>query len=1129
MSTALDIQTSICCRLGRWHRGGSVVGILRGGDMRAQSLLIAVAVLGASSVALARTGYYQFPDLHDHAVVFAAEGDLWTVADTGGTARRLTSHAGSEYFPRYSPDGKWIAFTGEYGGNRDVYVIPADGGEPRRLTWHPDPDEVIDWMPDGKSIMFRTTAANNTPSGFEWHLFTVPVAGGEPEPLPLGFAGRAAIDPVSRRWAFNRSSVEFRTWKRYRGGTAPSIWVGDPQKREFREVTKIPGAAAFPMWSGGRVFFLSDQGGTANLWSMTGEGAELRRETQEAEWDVRWPSVGPDGRIVFSLAGDLAIYQPTSGKTQRIAIDIPSERPLARVRYPNPEKAVTSFELSPDGERLAVVTRGEVFSVAVKDGVTLPITRGSAARERGASFSGDGKSLIYLSDASGEEDVRTIDAWGRGQARIVKPAGKSGWNFPPIASPDGKWLAYADQTQTLYVVASAGGPPRAVDHSAQSEINEYAWSPDGRYLAYSLALATDYSSIRLFDTQTGKLIAVTGPTTNDFAPAWDPEGRYLYFLSDRAANPVMDRRDEENVEIRTTRPFLVLLARDGVNPFANTSGMPPRPGDAAAAAEAKPDARAAKPTGPARVIRPVRIDPDGLADRYVAFPVPAASYAQLAATSKTVFYLSLPVRGIAELQDDGQPQDGQLIAFDLERRKPKPFLDEVTRFRVAGDKLAIQKKAELFVLDAAKPPAPEELGDHKVGLSSMVVELVPQDEWRQIFDETWRMMRDFYWDASMGGVDWKAQRDKYRALLPRLGTRSELNDLLGELIAELATSHTYIRGGDPGVEMPQITTGLLGIDAVRRATGFEVTRIYRGDPVDGVRSPLDEPGVNVAVGSVITAVNHRPFAAGEPLLAAFENLAGKEVVLSIAAGPGAARDVVVHPLGSERRLRYVDWVRRNREYVAQKTGGKVGYIHLPDMGVDGLIAFDTWFYPQINKQALVVDVRWNRGGFISQRILERMRRKVIAVFHARGGSTSTYPVRSVDGPFVVLTNEYAGSDGDIFPTVVQLDKLAPVIGMRSWGGVVGIRGDKPLVDGGMPTQPEFAFWDPTHRWGTENRGVIPDIEVQNLPQDVARSVDAQLDRGLTEVQHLLAQHPPPQRDFGGVPDRSRKAFAKREP
>lgn len=1096
------------------------------------TLVGSLSVALAASSAEARNGYYQFPDLHERSVVFAAEGDLWTVADTGGTARRLTTHAGSEYFPRYSPDGKSIAFTGEYGGNRDVYIIPSDGGEPRRLTWHPDADEVIDWTPDGKKIIFRTRAGNDTTSGFEWHLFSIAVDGGaEPEALPIGFAGRVAIDPQSKRWAINRSSVEFRTWKRYRGGTAPSIWVGEPQKGDFKEVSNTPGAAAFPMWSSGRLFFLSDQGGTANLWSMNPDGSATKRETRESFWDVRWPAVAPDGRIVYSLGGDLHVYSPSGGKDAKLAIDVPSERQLARVRYPNAAKSLSSFELSPDGERLVVVTRGEVLSVAVKDGVTLPITRGSAARERGASFSGDGRGLVYISDATGEEDLRVIDAWGRGQPRIVKPAGKTGWHFPPALSPDGKWLAYSDQTQTLYVMPAAGGAPRTVDRATQGEIREFVFSPDGRYLAYSVPLKTDYYTLRLFDTATGKVTSLTGNTTNDYSPAWDPEGRYLYFMSDRAANPILDQRDDNNIEIRSTHPFAFLLQKEGVNPFTNSNGMPPKPGDANKPSKAggDDDDKGGKPVK--LPTKPVRIDFDGLADRYFAFPVEPGSYGYPMATSSTLFYASFPVRGMAEQQQGDNGPEFSLIAFDLKKRKSDTFMDGVSRYRVAGNKLAIQKKDDLFVVEAGKPTGPEELGDAKVSLGNAVVELAPDEEWRQMFDETWRMMRDFYWDANMGGVDWREQRDKYRTLLPRLGTRAELNDLLGELIGELATSHTYISGGDLGVEVPQVSTGLLGVDVVRKGLGFEVTRIYRGDPVDGVRSPLADAGVNLGVGTVILAVNRRPFRANQPFLAAFENLAEKDVVLTVnnRADLTGARDVIVHPLGTERRLRYVDWVRRNREYVSQKTGGKVAYIHLPDMGANGLIAFDTWFYPQIDKQALIVDVRWNGGGFVSARILEKMRRKVVAVFRGRGGGVGMYPQRTVDGPFVVLTNEYAGSDGDIFPTVIQLDKLAPVIGKRSWGGVVGIRGDKPLVDGGQPTQPEFAFWDPKQQWGTENRGVIPDIDVQNLPQELARSIDTQLDRGLTELQKLMTLRPAPKRDFSQVPDRSRKAFEKKEP
>lgn len=1094
------------------------------------TLLAASLLLPA--VAQAQPGYYQFPDLHDHTIVFAAEGDLWLVSDAGGVARRITTHPGSEYFPRFSPDGKWIAFTGEYDGNRDVYVIPSEGGEPRRLTWHPASDEVIDFTPDGKKVIFRSRSDNATTSGLETHVFTVPVEGGDPVELPLGWAGRVAIDARTGLWAVNRGQVEFRTWKRYRGGTAPTIWVGDPAKADFRQITQAPGAAAFPMWSGGRIYFLSDQGGVGNLWSIRPDGSDARRETNLKDWDVRWPSLGSDGRIVFTAGADLYVFQPDGAAVRKLAVDLPSERRLTRVRYPDAVRDIGRIDVSPNGDRLAVSTRGEIFSVAVKHGVTLPVTRGSAARERGASFSGDGTKLAYITDAPGEEEIRVIDAWGRGQPRAVKPAGKSGWHFPPIFSPDGKWIAYADQTQALYVVPAAGGAPRVVDRSAQAEISEYAFSPDGRWLAYTVILPTDYGSVRIYDTTTGKVVPVTTPSTSDYSPAWDPEGRYLYFLSDRFTNPVLDTtRDQENVEIRSTRPCMVLLRKDVKNPFANLGGMPGSDEDKKDKKDKKDD-KGKDGDKKDEPVKPIAIDFDGLAERWIALPVPPGAYATVSATGKRVFYLQAPVQGMAE-EPPPSPDaaaDLTLVAFDLDKRKPKPFLEGVSAYRLAakGEKIAVMRGKDVFVLDAGGEVSPAEMGEHKVSFDGLVVELNPQEEWKQIYLESWRMMRDFYWDAGMGGVDWKAERDRYVSLLPRLGVRDELRDLLGELIGELATSHTYIFGGDPGVRPTPVSTGLLGAELKREGQAFRVTRILRGDPADNVRSPLDEPGVNVRVGSYIVAVNHRALPAGQPFLAAFENLADKDVVLDVNVRPEAkgAREVVVRPLGNDSRLRYADWVRRNREYVAQKTGGKIGYLHLPDMGSAGMIAFDTWFYPQMDKEGLVVDVRWNGGGFVSQRIVERLGRRVLAAQRARGGGRFTYPAKALNGPFVVLTNEYAGSDGDIFPTAVQLQKLAPVIGMRSWGGVIGIRGDKALVDGAMLTEPEFAWWDPKQGWSLENRGVLPDIELQNLPQDVAKGIDAQLDRGIAEVLRLSKERPPVRLDFGPVPDRSRKAFEK---
>ncbi|HEX6850147.1 MAG TPA: S41 family peptidase [Candidatus Polarisedimenticolaceae bacterium] len=1090
---------------------------------------IALAFLFATS-AFPAEGYLRQPVLNGDTIVFAAEGDLWTASAKGGVARRLTVHPGFESFPAISPDGKWVAFTGAYDGNADAFVVPIAGGEPRRLTWHPAADLVVGWTPDGKFILVRSN--REMPHG-DPELFQIPAGGGDASKLPLGWAGRLAIEPSTGRWAFTRTVTENFTWKRYRGGTASDIWVGDPSKADFKNVTNFEGTDAFPMWHGGRVWFLSDKGGTANLWSMLPDGSDRKRQTDVAPWDVRTPSMAPDGRIAFVLAGDVHVFDPASGKQAKVAIDLPSDRVLARVRYSDAVRFMSGLDLSPDGERLAIVTRGEIFSVPVKKGVTLPVTRGSGARERAASFSHDGKSIVYVTDASREEEIRTIDAWGRGDAKTVKPPAEGSWHFAPAPSPDGKWIAYSDGTQTLWVIPAAGGAPVKVDRSNQAEIRGYAWSPDGRWLAYSKVEDNDYASIFVYDTTGAKVVRVTTATTNDHSPAWDPDGRYLYFLSDRFTNPIVGNVDWNNVDYRQTKPFAVALRRDVPNPFAELAGLPPKDDEKKKEEGKKKDEdkkkgdEAKKDEPP----KPVAIDLDGIADRIVAFPVDRGYYVGMFATAKAVFWAALPPKGMAEqpgLFEEAGPE-ATLMIFDLEKKKAKPFMEGISDAVLAakGGKIAIMKKpGEVFVVGADAPPAPDALGEAAVDLSGVVVELDPREEWAQIYHQAWREMRDFYWDPGMGGLDWKGIRDRYATLLPRLSIRDDLRDLIGEVIGELATSHTYTWGGDQGVEPRGVPTGLLGADLEREGTAFKVARIYRGDPADNVRSPLDEPGVGVKEGDYLLAVNHRPFEAGLPFEAHLEALAGKRVVLTVNAKPETAgsREVVVVPMPGDGGLRYADWVRRNREYVASKTGGKIGYLHVPDMWIDGLVRFNTWFYPQLDKEGLVVDIRWNGGGAVSQMLLERLRRKVVSFDRSRGGGISTYPARVLNGPFVVLTNEFAGSDGDIFPHSVQLEKLAPVIGMRSWGGVVGIRGDKPLVDGGMVTHPEFAWWDPKNGWGLENRGVIPDIVVPNLPQELAKGVDAQLDRGIAEVLALHAKNPPVKPAFGPVEHKGRESF-----
>ncbi len=1090
-----------------------------------------------AATASASEGYLRQPDVSGDQLVFSAEGDLWLASARGGAAKRLTAYQGDERSAHFSPDGTQIAFTGEYDGNMDVFVVPTTGGEPRRLTFFGSPDDAVGWTPDGKSVIFRS---NRTDPNHVMRLYTVPVTGGDATEIPIGWASRLDIDPKTGRYAFTRIGREAATWKRYRGGSADDVWVGDPAKQDYAKVTDFTGPDSYPMWApDGRIVFLSDLGGTANLWSMKADGTDRKRLTNlTGGFDARWPASDEAGHVAFMLAGDIHLYDPNTGTESKVAIELPGEQVLTRTRYTDAASNLTWFALAPDADRVLLTARGEVFSVPAELGVTLSVTGMTGARESYASYSHDGKRVCYVTDATGEESIVTADAWGRGKVTTVVQPGAKGWLFPPIWAPDGKRLAYADETQTLFVVQADGGaPPKAIDHAVQAEIREYAWSPDGRYLAYSKVDARSFQNLFVWDSVDGTIRTVGGTNVDNHSPAWDPDGRYLYFLSSRWTNPFIGARDMDEVLRPSERPYAVLLQKTTPNPFAENKGLPPAPENPAPQAVAekakkekvkkdkKKEDLMLEPTE--EKLTPVVIDWTGLDDRIVAFPVDPGPMGGLMASSSKVFFLTW---GESGMNEPWNVTGASLQAFDLESKEVSYIMGDVASYDLApkANKLAVLQSGNVYVFDGSG--APGDTAKARIRIEDAIVELDPREEWKQAFDEAWRQERDFFWDAGMSGLDWKAIHDQYAALLPRLATRGDLNDLIGEMIGELGTSHTYVGGGDRGVWVPSMWNGTLGADLVREGSAYKIGHIFHGDAADNVDAPLLEPGAGIAEGDYILAVDHVPVRGDVPIDAMLLGRADKRVLLTVNSKPSmdGARDVAITPIGDDGMLRYVDWVRKNREYVASKTDGKVGYLHIPDMGGNGLTRFETWLYPQSDKDALVVDVRWNRGGFVSQLILDKLRRPILGFDIPRQGGFDPYPYARRRGPFVVITNGFAGSDGDIFPRAVQLEGLAPVIGERSWGGVIGIRGDKPLVDGGFISQPEYAFWFREGGWSVENQGVVPDLVVAWDPGDVAKGLDPQLDAAIAEALKRKAATPPLLPPTDKLNDKSRGAYEKKE-
>jgi tricorn protease len=1002
-----------------------------------------------------------------------------------------------------------------------------DGGLPRRLTWDPSGAVVLGWTPDGRSILFRSQRYGPT---WRDRLWTVPAAGGSAQRLPVPYGEFASLQADGQRLAYVPVSAEWQHWKLYRGGEADDIWLADLAAGTFRRLTDAPGVDTEPLWVGEEIYFLSDRGGHANLYRMNPSGGEATAETSYTDYDLRYP--GTDGkRVIFEHGNGLALYDPASRSARELTFELHSDRIHARERRVSATKNLFEVALGPTGKRLLVSARGQILSAPVEEGDVRAIAAQPGSRGQYPAWSPDGKEVAYVSDESGEEQIWIAPSSGGTRRQVTRD--HQGPLGPLVWSPDGKRIATSDREMRIFLVEVGSGAFTLVDQADRGGsydlVNRsYRFSPDGKWLAYARQEPNWNWSIRLYDVAARKSVQVSNPEMNSSAPAFDPAGECLYFLSDRAFDPRFVNANRYFSYDRYTKVSLVTLAADRKSPFLTRNDQEGAPSDsleddsdglkkdreAAGGPEKKRDAGKKGSTEDA--LPKVRIDADGLAARIAEVPVPADHYIRVE-----------PVKGRLLLETDAEsPGPGhparQLRAFDLKKKQVKVLVDSLSDFQVSADhkKILLQDEQSFTVVDADVKEIPkwgdDDAGKEKDRVNTDGWDLVvdPAAEWRQIFHETWRVARDFFYDPAMHGVDWDGVRRKYEALLPAVADRSDLNFLLGEMISELNCGHAYVGGGDLP-ETPHLPMGFLGADLepVAGATpACRVTRILPGDEFDlEARSPLLTPGIDVKPGDYILAVAGRPVRADQDIQSLLAGTAGRPTVLQVNSRPSmeGAREVLVRPLGSERQARYYDWVESRRAYVREHGGPNIGYLHIPNMGDSGLREFAKHYYTNLAKDGMIYDVRYNSGGYIDAMLLLQMSSRPYSYFKPRYGASWTRQDWAFAGHSVALCNDQSYSDAEEFCDAFQRLRLGPVIGVRSWGGEVGSGGGYPLLDGGKIYIPNYGEWADDGTWVIEGRGVTPDITVEDDPAAIMAGRDPQLDRAIQELRSKIAAQPVP--------------------
>lgn len=1103
--------------------------------------IVFLSLLSLKASAIEDARLLRFPDIRKDLVAFVYAGDIWSVNAQGGDARRLTSHEGLELFPKISPDGQWIAFSGEYSGSRQVFVMPAEGGTPRQLTWYNSvgvmpprggfDHVVLDWTPDSKQVLIR---ANRTTFGDRnGRYYLVSIDGGLEEPLPIVNGGFAVLSPDASQIVFTPVDREFRTWKRYQGGRASDLWIYNLKNNTSEQITDFKGTDQHPAWSGEEIFFASDRDLKLNIWKYNVKTKQTSQVTTHKEFDVMWPS-GGDGWMVYENGGYLYKLNMASGASEKLTVNIHFDNPNLLPYWKNVKDDIHSFSVSPTGKRALFDARGDIFSVPAENGIIENLTQSQGIREIFPAWSPDGKYISYISDATGEYEIYLLENKKGATPRQIT-FNSTAWKYQPLWSPDSRYLLYSDRTLKLRLLEVATGKMTEIDHATQNEIRSYDFSPDSRWIAYTREGSNSQPVIWIYDITSGNKQQLTDGVFSDDEPVFSLDGNYLFFTSNRDFNLAFSSFEFDYLYNKATRIYALTLKADGPKLFKDKNDVEPIREEKAASAKeetapSKGDKKesiskgdkngaSAKGAGGAatsasssaadngkKAVK-VEISFEGINDRIAVLPGEAGEYRLAGAAEGGILYLS----------------NGKLMRYNISEEKSEEILDRAMMTMITADgKMIMYRSGPDFGIVKVAPN--QKSGAGRINLDQLEMKIDPRKEWNQIYTDGWRIFRDYFYVDNLHGVDWKGVRERYSALLPFVSHRADLDYILNEIVSESNTGHSYVDWGDfPNVK--RIEGGLLGADLVAdpSAGRYKIAKIYQGENWNPARrSPLTEGGVNVKEGDYLLRIDGKEITLKENPYLFLENKAGKKVELTINGKPDAkeARTAVVQPIASELELFAFDWVKQRREMVDRLSGGRIGYIYVPNTSTDGNRELFRGMYAYHDKEALIIDDRYNGGGFIPDRMADLLDRKTLVWWHRNGLEPTAAPGVAHDGPKVMLINGYSSSGGDAFPYFFKKMGLGKLIGTRTWGGLVGISGNARMVDGGYISVPRFGIYDENGQWIIEGVGVYPDIEVVDRPEQLAKGQDPCIERAVKELLQELEKNPVKRPATPKSPDRS---------